>query len=287
MLKPHAKQALVGPQGKEYDDCTWIDLKNNIFIIADGLGAHPASEEASRLGVIAAYTYIKRDADNIRHGAISEGELLEFVKGAVDHANEVLYTLSEHLEYFYLQERSKSDKKRAGTTMDVCYIFNNHLYLAHVGDSSVYLLRDRRLTRLTSAPPVDEGKEKLKAILGESPVESFVGQRQEINVTGKEVELKDQDVILMATDGLTKLLFDEEIQEYLEAKGFEESAQQLLNGTYRPNKVPNYIKEKTDKKTFYDAVEDIVLKDSISIITIKLEEDEKSGEDEKNGKSAT
>ena len=90
----------------------------------------------------------------------------------------------------------------------------------------------------------------------------------------REIPLAVNDVVLMTTDGLTKLLFDEEIKEILEETEdeFEESANYLLRATFHPNKVPNYIHDKKSK-LFFKAVEDLILKDSVTILTIRMEEE--------------
>jgi protein phosphatase len=184
MYQIEHRHEIVPPKGSHYDDFRIIDKENNIFIVGDGVGSHPAPEEASTYAQTAALWYLKKRAKFFKNGTIPEKEILDHTGKAIKHANDVLYTLSENMDWFCESKNGIPHKKRAGTTLDICYILNNYAYIGHVGDSFVYLLRGNDFKNILVpegyVPPEDEGLEKLKMMHGEKSIDSFVGEKKDI-----------------------------------------------------------------------------------------------------------
>ncbi len=143
-------------------------------------------------------------------------------------------------------EKSKEDKELEGmgTTLEICLIYNNKVYIGHVGDSRIYRIRNDLIRRLTQDHSyvqklVKDGtitkeeaekhpkKNMLMKALG---CNAFV--EPDVSVKGF---LKD-DIIVMATDGLTNLVSQEEICK-LAKKDIEQAPKELVemaksNGGY-------------------------------------------------------
>lgn len=184
--------------------------KVQLFIVADGMGGYKGGEVASKLAVETSKNYILNNFDNIEHDRES---ILNLIKSAIEYANLVVYEKSKEIP----------ELENMGTTLDICLVIPNKVYIGHVGDSRVYRKRKDFFRKLTTDHSyvqklVSDGtitkeeaynhpkKNMLIKALGCS---SFV--EPDTMVKGF---LKD-DVLLMCSDGLTNMLRDEEIAKII------------------------------------------------------------------------
>jgi len=213
--------------------------KLQLFIVADGMGGYKGGEIASRLAVETSKSYIINNFDSIEHDRES---ILKLVKSAIEYANLVVY------------EKSKESKEleNMGTTIDICLILSNKVYIGHVGDSRVYRKRRDFFRKLTTDHSyvqklVSDGtitkeeaynhpkKNMLIKALGCS---SFV--EPDVMVKGF---LKD-DILLMCSDGLTNMLKDEKIVE-------------IINEN--PEKACNTLVDKANEQGGYDNITAVII----------------------------
>ena len=182
-----------------------------LFIIADGMGGYNGGEVASRLAVDAAKNYILSNYEKTNRDRES---LVDLVKNSSQYANMVVYEKAQ----------SNNELKKMGTTLDVCLIYQNRAYIAHIGDSRVYRLRKEFFRRLTKDHSyvqqlVDEGK---------------ITKQESINHPEKNMLLKalgvtpfiepdamvkgfiKGDTILMCSDGLTNMISEDEIKRIIQ-----------------------------------------------------------------------
>lgn len=183
-----------------------------LYIVADGMGGYKGGEIASRLAIESAKNYIRNNFADIKK---EKEQILDLIKNAIEYANMVVY------------ERSKEIKELSGmgTTIDICLIHLNKVFIGHVGDSRVYRQRKDFFRKLTVDHSyveqlVKEGnitkeeaynhpkKNMLTKALG---CTAFV--EPDVMVKGF---LKD-DILLMCSDGLTNMLKDEKISEIIKA----------------------------------------------------------------------
>lgn len=190
--------------------------KIQLCIVADGMGGYKGGEIASRLAVESSKSYINSNFDLIEH---DRENILNLIKSAIEYSNLVVYEKS----------KENSELENMGTTIDICLILGNKVYIGHVGDSRVYRKRKDFFRKLTTDHTyvqklVSDGtitkeeaynhpkKNMLIKALGCS---SFV----EPDVTVKGF-LKD-DILLMCSDGLTNMVKDEEIVEIINKNPIE------------------------------------------------------------------
>ena len=112
----------VGKAREMNQDYYYIPSSENdlqIYILADGMGGYNGGEIASRLATETTKNYIQNNFDKIEH---EKEAILKLVKDAIEFANFVVY------------EESKKDEnlQGMGTTLDVCFIYNNKIYIGHV-----------------------------------------------------------------------------------------------------------------------------------------------------------
>lgn len=185
-----------------------------IYILADGMGGYNGGEIASKLATTTALSYIQSNFENTPK---EREDILKLVKSAMEYANMVVYEKS----------KEQKDLDGMGTTLEVCLIYNNKLYLGHIGDSRIYRLRGEFFRKLTHDHSyvqklVKDGtitqeeadhhpkKNMLMKALG---CTAFV----EPDVTVKGF-IKD-DIILICSDGLTNMVEEQEIYNILKKEG--------------------------------------------------------------------
>ncbi|NLC87842.1 MAG: Stp1/IreP family PP2C-type Ser/Thr phosphatase [Clostridiaceae bacterium] len=181
-----------------------------IFILADGMGGYNGGEIASKLATSAALNYIQSNFETISK---EKEDILKLVKSSMEYANMVVY------------EKSNEDKnlEGMGTTLEVCLIYNNKVYIGHVGDSRVYRIRKDFIRKITHDHSyveklVKDGtitKEEANHHPKKNMLMKALGCRAfvEPDVTVKGF-IKD-DTILMCSDGLTNMVDEKEIYELI------------------------------------------------------------------------
>lgn len=177
-----------------------------LYILADGMGGYNGGEVASKLATNSAKNYILNNIEKIEHDRES---IMQLIKNAVEYANMVVYEKS----------KESPELQGMGTTLEVCLIYNNKVYIGHVGDSRVYRLRKEFFRKLTVDHSYVQQLLKDGTITKEEaynhPKKNMLTKalgctayvEPDVMVKGY---LKD-DILLMSSDGLTNMLKDEEI----------------------------------------------------------------------------
>ena len=182
----------------------------NVLLVSDGMGGHRAGEVASQKA-------IKFFCDFIRSKTCIPGELLDFLVSAASYANEKVYEMSllDHSLY------------GMGATFSACVVSGRRLYIAHIGDSRVYVTAGGFISQLTNdhsfvnelvkAGQLTEAaarnhprKNELTRVLG---VEAFG------NIDGIVYDADNGGFLLVCSDGLTNMLTDDEILRIIEGTG--------------------------------------------------------------------
>ena len=176
------------------------------FIVADGMGGHKNGDLASKLAVKSFIDYIKENLDD------NDKDLKTFQKQAIIYANDKIYDLS-----------NENDDFKMGTTV-VCLTIDyskRKYYIAHLGDSRLYLYRNEQLLKQTRDHSlvndlIDTGsltEDEAKNFINKSAITKAVGTEKNVEPECKVFDMKDDDIILMFTDGLTNELEDSQIKE--------------------------------------------------------------------------
>ena len=209
-----------GRTRKTNEDVYGLSLNNREgacnFVVCDGMGGAAAGEVASRMAVEA-----------MLH-AMSQGALTrETFQQAVDAANHSVHRSAEQ------------DPARAGmgTTLVAMATRGNHAWVAHVGDSRCYRLRDGKLERLTHDHSLVDEQVRLgqltPAQAETSPMRNVitraVGTQDEVDADVIEFAVAPGDLYLLASDGLMREVDDERIAGILRAsEGLEETCAKLI-----------------------------------------------------------
>src|SRR5687768_6128001 len=125
----------VGRVRDHNEDSFLVDKKLNLFVVADGMGGHVAGEVASRLAVHTFREALAKERDALLdfekgHGGTTRKDILRLLESSVQQACSAVHA-----------EAQKDDTKRGmGTTLDALLVVGTRGFIAHVGDSRVYLM---------------------------------------------------------------------------------------------------------------------------------------------------
>jgi serine/threonine protein phosphatase PrpC len=202
-------------------------------VLADGIGGHRAGEVAAELAV----NYIVDEVSE------STGKSpLEIMESAIHAASEAIASRSA----------SKVEQAGMGATCACIWVEGDALYAVHVGDSRIYLIREGKIQRLTVDHTwIQEAIERgvitpeqardhpnvhvLRRHLGSVELPE-VDLRLELNGHERDQEarmnqgtqLKGGDIVLACTDGLTDLVWDDEILRLITTRNTLKSAAEDL-----------------------------------------------------------
>lgn len=222
----------------------------DIFVVCDGMGGHVGGATASQKAVECILEYFCNDPHS--------NPILALEK-AISFANEQIYLIS----------RENSDLDGMGTTCTALLQKDDNIYIAHVGDSRIYLNTDGKLYRITKDHSfvqklVDAGqlsdsdmekhprKNELTRALGISGV-------VEVEVSEKPLIVKNGDKFLMCSDGLCGLVNDPTISLVINKENglnvVEELIQLALNAGGNDNISVDFI-EVLSSPHFYTEFKD-------------------------------
>jgi len=216
-------KSVAGMQRKNNEDSIYTGGENapvkNVFIVADGMGGHNAGEVASSLAIDTFVEYIKENYD-------SENLLDILVEGVVK-ANKVVFEEAVNNE----------NENGMGTTFTCVCIEDKKLYAVHVGDSRIYILGKEGLKQITNdhsfvMEMVKQGRitlEEARIHPKRNIITRAVGTEKSIDVDTIIKEIKEDDIILMCSDGLYGMVSDADMEKIIsESKDIKQCVETLI-----------------------------------------------------------
>ncbi len=182
-----------------------LESGNGYCIIADGMGGHNAGEVASKIAIEKMKNHIQERYSE----DMEKSQIIAILKEMMQKANRSIYWQS-------LQNKTQAGM---GTTAIFCLLHNSSMYIAHVGDSRVYLIRDNGMHQITVdhsivAELVNSGsitREEAEHHPQKNVITRALGGEQDTQVDIYVQQLETGDIILICTDGLTNMVRDTEI----------------------------------------------------------------------------
>lgn len=187
------------------------DSKLPLFVVADGMGGHNAGEVASTLAIDTIKESYESEKENITQGNL---DIPRFINSVLFQANEKI-----------LKEAKENQScVGMGTTITLGIIYDNELFIGHMGDSRAYLFRKQELFQLTQDHSLVAELVRNGSISSDEAVNHpqkniitrALGTDVEIKVDIINRKLENEDIIILCTDGLTNLVNDLKIKEVLE-----------------------------------------------------------------------
>jgi protein phosphatase len=195
------------------EDAIGTDPAIGLAVLADGMGGYNAGEVASGIAV-ALISKETRDAvlrmpAHVRDRGTGELMASKILRNVAARANSSIYQAAN----------SQPQYAGMGTTLVVALLADNHITVAHVGDSRLYRLRGDALEQLTRdhsllQEQIDSGmitKEMARRSQNKNLVTRAVGIEAQVEPDVNTFEAQEGDVFLLCSDGLNDMVEDEDI----------------------------------------------------------------------------
>jgi PPM family protein phosphatase len=209
----------IGMKRNHNEDNLLVLDDQHLYCVADGMGGHSSGEIASQIAV-------DELAEFYRMTARDEDCTWPFKMDRARNYDENRLQTGIKLANVRIFERANADVKYRGmgTTIVTLHFRNGSAWIAHVGDSRVYSLRDGVLRQLTEDHSLLNDYLKAKKLTPEeianfphkNVIVRALGMKDTVQVDVARVEPRDGDVFLLCSDGLSGMVSDAEMQATLQ-----------------------------------------------------------------------
>ncbi|MCP4804354.1 MAG: Stp1/IreP family PP2C-type Ser/Thr phosphatase [Proteobacteria bacterium] len=220
----------VGMKRTNNEDNYLVNDELNLFVCCDGMGGHVGGEYASAIAVNTVeevLTTIEQDPD----------VTLPDAENPVERSREKLrYAIRLAGKRIFEKAAAEPEYKGMGTTALALLLDSGNFYIAHVGDSRGYLLREGRIEQLTEdhslvyqkvkegvLTPEEAKTHKLRNIITRS-----LGYMEEVEVDLQVRAIRRGDKFMLCSDGLSNFVSTAEIGELLHRNAPQQAARQLI-----------------------------------------------------------
>ncbi len=218
----------IGLKRGRNEDAYLINEELNLFVVADGMGGHAGGEYASSLAV----NTVEELVGQLRlpDPQVSDEDPVEILRtalaDAVSQAGNRIYSWAcDNQEYWGM-----------GTTVVVMLAHRGNAFIAHVGDSRVYSIRNGDIEQVTEdhslvAQSVREGlitEEEAKFHRMRNVITRALGSGPEVEVDVQVKALRKGDRFLLCTDGLSGRVEMDELRDVLTSHSITESCRQFV-----------------------------------------------------------
>src|SRR5437762_417239 len=198
------------------EDNFWILEESGRYIVADGMGGHASGEVASKMAVDAMREFFAATADDPertwpykmdRSKGYEENRLITGIKLA-------------NLRIFEAAQRDPR-QRGMGTTIVALFAVEDGVYVAHVGDSRVYRVRDAKLEQLTEDHSLLNDYIKMKRLTPEeianfphkNVIVRALGMKDTVKVDTRHEQPRVSDTYILCSDGLSGPVTDDDLLE--------------------------------------------------------------------------
>jgi serine/threonine protein phosphatase PrpC len=203
----------IGRKRTVNEDNYLVDHELKLFVVADGMGGHASGEVASAIAVHGVREVVQREREILEHyddgDPRSHVEVCTLLEFAVHRAGELIHDKAQQ----------EPEKRGMGTTIVVLLVIGNRGFIAHVGDSRIYLVRGGIVYQLTEDHSLKNELVRLGKIrpdeFEDSPYATMknamtraVGVYSNVEVDTLDFDVIPGDSFLLCTDGLYEYLED-------------------------------------------------------------------------------
>jgi len=224
----------VGKKRDHNEDAFLVDMDVDLFAVCDGMGGHAAGEVASAIAVQVIQEAVEQNSDLLQ-GYRSDSEQVERyeVLQMLEHA------IQTACDRIYEAAQADSAKRGMGTTCSMLMIIGDRGFIGHVGDSRIYLIRDKMIHQLTEDHSlvnelVRRGKLKRDQVEGspyaeyKNAVTRAVGVYPSVEGDTLDFDVLPGDQFLLCSDGQSAYIDDKIINTTFEAEDLEIVVQRLI-----------------------------------------------------------
>lgn len=190
---------------------------DNLYIVADGMGGHNAGEYASAFSVEELKDLVVE---------LGQAEIEIILHRALQEVNRRLRTVAASDSRYY----------GMGTTIVIATVRGGILYVANVGDSRLYLKKNRLRQITVDHSLVEEmvlagtlDQKKARTHPDKNVITRAIGAEDTLEIDFFREKVSEGNIVLMCSDGLTNMVEDSEIEEILgSSRSLEDAGGQLL-----------------------------------------------------------
>lgn len=198
------------------EDSVLIVHNNNgdtLMAIADGMGGHSAGEVASSIAI----THLAKEFNENFYN-MTKMDAVNFLRNSVNEINDSIFR----------HEKTHPESKGMGTTLVTAIITKDYILFGNIGDSSGFVMKYGKLHKVTYDHTlvnllVSAGeltKEEAKDHPKKNVLMKALGANDPIDIDIFDcMDIKEIDSILLASDGLTNMLDEEQIEKVLLSEG--------------------------------------------------------------------
>ena len=184
-----------------------------IAVVADGMGGHQGGEKASQHSVSSIQAWFESNQNNLL--IWNDEFLIDNMKVFIKSINDYLYKLFEDNGY------------KGGTTLTVFLIVREIYHIYHIGDSRIYLIRNKEMKSLTeddlweNLPSIQKQYTHLERMqsVHQGKLTQAVGFDQHIQIHHSSGDIHSKDTFLLCSDGVYKYVKEDYISKAL-SSGF-------------------------------------------------------------------
>lgn len=202
----------------EPDQLSDLEVHGRLYVLADGVGGAAAGDLASRYAVNKIiYTYYQQN--------IHQDHAIR-LRAAIEAANADVFA----------RNSARSDQREMATTVVAAVVHGNQLVVANVGDSRAYLIRGSIIEQITEdhslmAEMISDGvisAEQAATHPYRNVILRSVGASETVQVDLFSRQLAPEDIVILCSDGLTRLVSNQELVQIARSFHPAEAAQQLI-----------------------------------------------------------
>ncbi len=209
-----AGQTDVGRKRSHNEDNFAILAEHGLYVVADGMGGHASGEVASKLAIDTLEQFFAATGDDP-----DRTWPYKMDRGKGYEENRLITGIKLSNLRIFETAQANSKQRGMGTTLVALFAVEGGLYVAHVGDSRVYRIRDGHIEQLTEDHSLLNDYKKMKH-LTEEEIANFphknvivraLGMKETVKVDTRFETPRSGDIMLLCSDGLCGPVTDEQI----------------------------------------------------------------------------
>lgn len=212
----YAAKTDVGMKRTHNEDYFSLIEDEQLFMVADGMGGHASGEVASKMAADTLSEFYQRTKDEDATWPYKMDRALSYIENRL--------VCGIKLANYKIFEAACRDirYKGMGTTIVAVLVNDEKVYVAHVGDSRCYRLRDGKLSQVTRDHSLLEDYKDAKPDMTEEEQRNFphknvitraLGMRDSVQVDVKQEAIQDGDVYVLCSDGLSGMVDEAQLRE--------------------------------------------------------------------------
>jgi serine/threonine protein phosphatase PrpC len=195
-----------------------VEQRGKLYAVADGMGGHAAGEVASQEAISTLFK---------EYYASPSAEIMERMKEAIEAGNAEVHA------------QASLDRAKAGmgTTLVAAVLQGDDLYVANVGDSRAYLVREQSIEQISRDHSwVNEQvlagiitEQEAREHLYRNIITRSLGTKPDVDIDFFQRKVQPGDVLVLCCDGLSNEVENDEMARIVSASSAQETAQKLID----------------------------------------------------------